>query len=180
MKNTNLLKMVLASLCLALAYVMPFLTGQVPEIGSMLCPMHIPVLICGFICGPAWGAAVGFVAPLLRSVTLGAPIIFPMAICMALELMAYGAVAGIMHKILPHKKPFIYCSLLVAMVAGRVIFGIAMFICVNLSGGSYTFMAFIASAITGSILGIVIQIILVPILVMLIEGLKIFRLREPK
>lgn len=74
--QNNLLKMVLAALFLALAYVMPFLTGQIPEIGSMLCPLHIPVLLCGFICGWPWGLAVGFIAPLFRSLTLGMPPFF--------------------------------------------------------------------------------------------------------
>ena len=77
---------------LALAYVMPFLTGQIPQVGSMLCPMHIPVLLCGFFCGAPWGLAVGFVAPLLRSFTLGMPPMFPTAFCMAFELAAYGFV----------------------------------------------------------------------------------------
>ena len=82
MKNHDkLLRSVLAALFLALAYVMPFLTGQIPEIGSMLCPLHIPVLLSGFVCGPLWGAVVGFVAPLLRSLTLGMPPLFPTAAC---------------------------------------------------------------------------------------------------
>ena len=90
-EHGKILKMVLAALFLALAYVLPFLTGQIPEIGSMLCPMHIPVLLCGFICGWQWGGVVGFVAPLFRSLTLGAPLFFPKAVCMAFELAAYGA-----------------------------------------------------------------------------------------
>ena len=74
MKNQNkTLKMVTAALCLALAFVLPFLTGQIPEVGSMLCPMHSPVLLCGFVCGWPWGLVVGFTAPLFRSLTLGAP-----------------------------------------------------------------------------------------------------------
>lgn len=48
--------MVLSALLLAIGLVLPFLTGQIPEIGSALLPMHIPVLICGFICGWQWGA----------------------------------------------------------------------------------------------------------------------------
>ena len=56
MKTKNsLMKMILAAVFLALAYVMPFMTGQIPEIGSKLCPLHIPVLLCGFICGWPWG-----------------------------------------------------------------------------------------------------------------------------
>ena len=170
MKNRNqLLKMILAALFLALAYVMPFLTLQIPEIGAMLCPMHLPVLICGFICGPVWGAVVGCIAPLLRSLVLGMPPLFPTAVCMAFELAAYGAVAGLMHKLLPRKKPFIYCSLITAMIAGRLVWGAVMFLCVGASGGHFTLAAFLAGAFTNAIPGIIVQIILVPVLVMLID-----------
>ena len=73
MKNQSTKKMILAALFLALCYLLPFLTGQIPEIGSMLLPMHLPVLLCGFVCGWPYGLGVGFAAPLLRSVTLGMP-----------------------------------------------------------------------------------------------------------
>ena len=175
MKKNQLLKMIIAALFLALAYVMPFLTGQIPEIGSMLCPMHLPVLLCGFICGPFWGLAVGFVAPLLRSVlTGGFPPMFPTAVCMAFELAAYGAVTGLMHKLLPRKKLYIYLSLLTAMVAGRLVWGAAMFFCVGAQGG-FTFAAFLAGAVTNALPGIAVQIVLVPVLVMLLENSKILK-----
>ena len=177
-KRNNALKLTLSALFLALAYVMPFLTGQIQTIGQMLCPMHIPVLLCGFICGWPWGLAVGFVAPLFRSLTLGMPIIFPNAVCMALELATYGAVAGILHKVLPRKKPYIYCSLLIAMIVGRLVWGAAMFAIVGINGGSFTFSAFIAGAITNSIPGIIIQIALIPIIVMLLESPKILKWRQ--
>ena len=172
------LKMILAALFLALAYVMPFLTGQIPEIGSMLCPMHLPVLLCGFICGPVWGLAVGFVAPLIRSLTLGMPPLFPTALCMAFELAAYGAVTGLMHKLLPRKKLYIYCSLLAAMLVGRLVWGAAMFVCIGMGGGGFTFAAFLAGAFTNAIPGIIVQIVLVPILVMLLDHPIILKLRD--
>lgn len=170
--------MILSALFLALAYVLPFLTGHVPEIGSMLCPMHLPVLLCGFISGPIWGAIIGFVAPLFRSLTLGMPPIFPTAICMAFELAAYGAVSGLMHKFLPRKKPCIYCSLLTAMIVGRLIWGACMFVAIGVGGGKFTFTAFLAGAITNAIPGIIIQIVLVPIAVMMLENTKFLKLRD--
>ena len=169
-KQNKILKLVLSAMFLALAYVLPFLTGQIPEIGSMLCPMHIPVLLCGFVCGWPWGLLVGIISPLLRSLTLGMPPLFPKAICMAFELAAYGAVAGIMHKLLPKKKISIYGSLLTAMVVGRIVYGVAMYICMNINGGSYTLAAFISGTITEAVPGIILQIVLIPILVMLIES----------
>ena len=180
MKNhSKILKMILAALFLAMAYVLPFLTGNIPEIGSMLCPMHLPLLLCGFFCGPVWGAIVGFIAPIFRSLmTGGFPPMFPTAVCMAFELATYGAVAGIMHKLLPRKKPFIYCSLIAAMISGRLIWGAAMFVCLGASGGAFTFAAFIAGAFTNAIPGIILQIVLVPIAVMILDNPKILKLRD--
>lgn len=173
--NNRLLKTVLSALLLAISFVMPFLTGQIPEIGSMLCPMHIPVLLCGFICGWPWGFAVGFIAPLLRSLTLGMPPLFPTAVCMAFELAAYGLVSGLMHKLLPRKKPYIYCSLLAAMLVGRLVWGVAMLICMGINGGGFTFAAFLAGAFTNAIPGIILQLVLVPLLVAVLDNPKILK-----
>lgn len=167
-KDSKILNLVLSAMFLALCYVLPFLTGQIPEIGAMLCPMHIPVLLAGFICGPKWGALVGFVAPILRSATLGMPPMFPTAICMAFELLVYGLVSGLMHKKLPNKNKYIYVSLIVSMILGRIVWGIAMFICIGISGGSFGLAAFLAGAITNSVPGIIVQIVLIPVIVMLI------------
>ena len=81
--NDSLKKMIYAALCLALCMVLPFLTANNPMLGNVFCLMHIPVLLCGFICGPWWGLAVGAIAPLLRSVTIGMPPLFPTAVAMA-------------------------------------------------------------------------------------------------
>ena len=161
--------MILAALFLALAYVLPFLTGQIPKVGSMLCPMHLPVLLCGFICGWPWGLAVGLIAPLLRSVTLGMPPMFPTAVCMAFELATYGAVSGVLYRVFPKKKGFIYATLLGAMVVGRAVWGIAMAICMGVSGTSFGFAAFLAGAVTNAIPGIIVQIVLIPILIMVLQ-----------
>ncbi len=172
MERTKILKMVISALFLALAYVLPFLTGQIPEIGAMLCPMHLPVLLSGFICGWGWGLAVGVTAPLLRSLTLGMPPFFPTAVCMALELATYGAISGLAYRLLPRRKPFIYISLLIAMIAGRLVWGAAMFVCLGVTGGGFTLSAFIAGALTEALPGILIQIVLIPVILMLLESRK--------
>lgn len=166
------MKMILAAMFLALAFVLPFLTGQIPQIGARLCPMHIPVLLCGFICGWPWGLLVGFAAPLLRSFTLGMPPFYPEAVCMAFELAAYGALAGVMYRILPKKKPFIYCSLLIAMLLGRLVWGLAMTVCMGIEGSGFGAAAFVAGAFVNALPGIAVQIVVIPVLVMLAEKLK--------
>ena len=114
-KTTDVKKLTYSALFLALAFVLPFLTGQIQQIGSMLCPMHIPVILCGFICGAPWGACVGVLTPLLRSVTLGMPVLFPNAACMAVELAVYGLVAGLLYEMLPKAKASVYIALILAI-----------------------------------------------------------------
>ena len=167
--KTNLKTLVLAALFLALALVLPFLTGQIPEIGSMLCPMHIPALLCGFFCGWPWGLAVGLIAPVLRSLLFSMPPMYPMAVCMAFELATYGAVSGYLYGKLPHKKSSIYVSLLTAMVAGRLVWGLARFLCSGLDVSAFGLSAFWSGAVATAIPGIIVQILLIPVLVMALE-----------
>ena len=121
-------QLVPAALFLALAFVLPLLTGQVPKVGNMLCPMHFPVLLCGFVLGGPWGLAVGFAAPLLRSVLFGMPPMFPVAISMAFELATYGLVSGLLWRRAKHNLPALYAVLLTAMVSGRIVWGIVRFV----------------------------------------------------
>ena len=173
MKTTNVKKMTLAAMFLALAFVMPFITGQIPQIGSKLCPMHIPVLLCGFFCGAPWGLIVGFIAPLLRSLVLGMPPMFPTALCMAFELATYGLLCGLLYKILPKKKLYIYVSLVTSMILGRLVWGVSMFMCLGFSGGTFTLGAFFAGAVANALPGIITQLVLVPIVVMLLQNTKV-------
>lgn len=166
-------KLAFSALYLAIALVLPFLTGQIPEIGSMLCPMHIPVLLCGFMCGWPWGMAVGFIAPLLRSLTLGMPPMFPTGIAMAFELAAYGAVSGVAYRLLPRKKAYVYVALVIAMVCGRVVWGVVRYLIAGLQSTSFTLEAFWAGAITTAIPGIILHIVLIPPLVMLLKRAKL-------
>ena len=127
MTSLQIRKLTYAALFLALALVLPFLTGQIPEIGKALSPMHIPALLCGFLCGWPWGLAVGFIAPLLRSVLFGMPAMFPGAVAMAFELAVYGGLAGLLYRLLPRKKRNVYITLIVSMIAGRLVWGACSF-----------------------------------------------------
>ena len=132
LSSLQIRKITYSALYLAIAMVLPFLTGQIPEIGSMLCPMHIPALLCGFVCGWPWGLAVGFISPLLRSLIFGMPTMFA-AIAMAFEMGVYGAVAGFLYQVLPKVKWRIYPVLLISMVLGLLVcyaFGTAWFLLV--------------------------------------------------
>ncbi len=159
---------VLAAFFLALTFVMPFLTMQIPEIGSALLPMHLPVLICGFVCGGPLGALVGFIAPLLRSAIFGMP---PMvvAVSMSFEMAAYGFFCGLLYDKLPKNIASTYVSLLLSMIIGRVVWGIAAFAIFSFVGNPFTFTIFLNGAFISAIPGIIAQIVIVPLLVIALE-----------
>ena len=168
-KSTN---WVLSSLFLALALVLPFLTGQFQELGNKLLPMHIPVLLCGFICGPIFGAIVGFISPLLRFALFGMPTIFPIGISMCFELATYGLVSGILYS--KHKdKKGIYLTLIISMLFGRVVWGITQFIIYGFDNVNFGLDIFVSAAFIQAIPGIVIQIIIIPIIIMTLQKSKL-------
>ena len=162
-------KMIYAALYLAIALVLPFITGQIPEIGKLLSPMHIPVLLCGFMCGWPWGLAVGVIAPLLRSVLFGMPALFPNAVAMAFELPAYGAVAGILYRVLPRRKWTPYLVLIIAMIAGRLVWGAVQLYLSGLTGSEFTVGIFLTRAVVETIPAIILQIVLIPVLVLAMD-----------
>ena len=165
----NLSRMILAAMFLALALVLPFLTGQIQQIGNALCPMHIPVLLCGFFCGPWYGLAVGLIAPLLRFVLFGMPPLMPIGIAMCVELAVYGLTAGLLYRLLPRKKPYVYVALLGAMLAGRILWGAAQYVLFGLGKTEFGWTAFLSGAFLNAIPGILVQLVLIPILVMVLQ-----------
>ena len=169
MNSTQLRKLTYSALYMAIALILPLVTGQIPEIGAMLCPMHIPALLCGFMCGWPWGVAVGFISPLLRSVMFGMPAMFPAAIAMAFELAVYGGMAGLLYSRLPRKKWMIYAALLISMIAGRVVWGAVQALLAGLSGNSFTWTLFLTGAVINAIPGIIMQLALIPVLVVTMD-----------
>ncbi len=181
MKNKKIEKLVLAAMFLALGMVLPFFTGQIPQIGKMLLPMHIPVLLCGLICGWNYGMAVGFVLPLLRSAVFTMPVMFPTAVGMAAELMTYGGVIGFLYA---HSRwqciVSLYRCLIAAMVSGRVVWGFAQLFLLGIGAEGFTLQAFLAGALLNAIPGIVVQLVLVPAVMLALHktGLVPFRKAE--
>ncbi len=177
MKKTDVTRLTLAALFVALGLVLPFVTGQIPEIGSMLLPMHLPALLCGFVCGWPYGLAVGFVTPLLRSLLFGMPPLMPTAIAMAFELAAYGALAGLLYARLPRSRANVFVSLAGAMLAGRVVWGLVSWALYGLIlAKPFTLSLFFAGAFVKAWPGIVAQLILVPLIVLALERARLLPL----
>lgn len=153
----------LSAMFLAIGMVLPFLTGQIPEVGNMMLPMHIPVLLCGLICGWQYGAVLGFVLPLIRYFVFGMPVLFPTGTAMAFELMTYGLVIGFVYSVSRWKCIIsLYRALIAAMIAGRIVWAAAQMILLGVSGGTFTMKMFLAGAFFNAVPGIIIQLVLIP------------------
>lgn len=163
MQKRNIQNLALAAMFLCIGLVLPLLTSQIKEIGDTLLPMHIPVLLCGLICGAEYGFLVGIVMPFLRSLLFGMPPIYPNAVWMALELAAYGLVIGLLYLQFKHKNVWgIYISLITAMLAGRVVWGISKVILLGIQGKTWSFSLFIIGGFVDALPGIILQLILIP------------------
>lgn len=162
-------KLVVSAMLLALGILLPFLTGGNRELGTLLSLMHIPVLLCGFLCGWSYGLLVGFLAPVIRSVLFGMPPMPFVAIPMAFELATYGVVAGVVYRILSKRvqskqNVAIFTALIVAMVIGRVVNVIAA----SFYGSAISVLA-IKNVFVGTLPGIILQIILIPTILLTLK-----------
>jgi thiamine transporter ThiT len=171
MKQTPIQRLAFASLFLALSIVLPLLISPIPEIGQRLLPMHIPVLLCGFFCGWKYGFIVGVLAPLLKTLFPPAPPIYPIGIAMSLELGTYGLITALFYQLLPKKNYFTYLTLIIAMVCGRVIYGIVISILISFEGRMYTLSLFVSQTVIQAIPGIILQILLIPAIVLSLKKL---------
>lgn len=164
-------KLVLTAFFIALGFILPFFTGQIPSIGNKLLPMHIPILLCGFVCGWRYGLIAGFITPITRSLIYGMPPMF-IAVSMAFELAAYGLIAGFLYQKLAKTKTNLFISLISAMIGGRIVWGIVSYFIYGMNNVPFGLEIFIGGAFINAIPGIIIQIIIIPIIITALEKAK--------
>ena len=163
MNKSYVKNLIVSALFLSLGIVLPFFTGQIKEIGDSLLPMHIPVMLCGLICGAHYGFAVGLILPILRSIIVAMPPLYPNAVWMSAELATYGFVIGFLY--FSRNKNglcWIFCCLVTSMICGRVVWGVAKTFLLGMTGKAFTFQAFVAGGFTDAIPGIILQLALIP------------------
>ena len=169
---TNTKRLILAGLCVALGIVLPVAFHSVANAGSIFLPMHIPVLLCGLICGWPYGLACGVLAPLLSSLITGMP---PMAFLpsMLCELAVYGFVSGLLMRYVKTGKLLadLYISLVGAMLLGRLVLGLLN--AVLFHAGEYSVALWTTSAFVTALPGIVIQLAVIPVLVFALKKSKL-------
>ncbi len=178
-KMSNVKKSIITAVCIALCYVIPLMFHGIQNAGNIFCPMHIPVFICGLICGWQYGLLCGIAGPALSSALSGMP---PVAILpsMMVELAVYGTAAGLMMKLVRTKSTYadLYISLIVAIVCGRVLAGLAK--ALIFARGSYSMSAWIAGSVVTSWPGTVIQLVFIPTIVFALMKSHLIPERYPK
>ena len=176
---SNVKKSIITAVCIAPCYVIPLMFHGIQNAGSIFCPMHIPVFICGLICGWQYGLLCGIAGPALSSALSGMP---PVAILpsMMVELAVYGTAAGLMMKLVRTKSTYadLYISLIVAIVCGRVLAGLAK--ALIFARGSYSMSAWIAGSVVTSWPGTVIQLVFIPTIVFALMKSHLIPERYPK
>lgn len=165
-------KLVISAMLLALGIVLPFFTGQIQQIGNLLLPMHIPVFLCGLICGWQYGGAVGSILPLLRSFMFGMPHLYPNAVAMAFELAAYGLFSGLIYEKCKKNLLSIYISMLSAMLLGRLVWGGVQWLLLGINDTSFTLQMFFTGALINAVPGIALQLILIPAIMSVLLSLE--------
>lgn len=150
----------LSGIFLLLGLILPFVTGQIPQFGSMLLPMHLPVMLAG-LCLPMPNALlISFLLPIVRSLLFTMPPMYPSAIAMAFELGTYAIVINFIFKRFKKKNTVaVYCSLIPSMLLGRFAWGAMMYMLTGIG-----FEAFLASAFINALPGIVLQLVLIPLI----------------
>lgn len=163
MKEGIVKKLTLSALFLAVGFVLPMLFGQIPVIGQMLLPMHIPIFLCAMLCGWKYSAVIGFILPILRSLIFSVPILYPTAVAVAFELATYGIVTGVIYASARRQTlKTVYLSMGVAMLCGRVVRCVAEIILLGIQGKAFAWQSFASGVLLSAIPGIILQLTLIP------------------
>lgn len=178
-KMTPIVKCAVTAACMALCVVLPLALHVIPNAGTLISPMHLPVLLCGMICGWQYGLVCGLLGPVLSGFITGmpGPAYLP---TMMVELAIYGLVTGLMIRLVRTGKLVadIYISLLTAMLAGRIVTGVVR--ALIFSAGSYSFKAWATGYFVSSFPGIVLQLILIPVLYLSLQKAHLIPARYAK
>ena len=169
-------KLTLTAVCTALCVVLPLAFHAIPNGGSLLSPMHLPVLLCGLVCGGPMGLACGLGGPLLSSLVTGMPGAAYLP-AMMVELGVYGLTSGLLMNNIRTGRPRLdlYLSLISAMLLGRMAAGLVNSLIFQ--AGSYSPVLWLSSYFLTAWPGMLLQLLLLPILITALEKAKLIPCR---
>ena len=155
-------ELVLSGLLLASGIILPMIFHMFGMTGPVVLPMHIPVLLGGFLLPPTMAFMLGIITPVISGLLTGMPVMFPMAVIMAAEVGVYGITASLSTSKL---KLSLIPSLIISMIAGRIAAGLTVAVLVRFFGIKMNPVTYVTGAIVTGIPGIIIQLIFIPTLV---------------
>ncbi len=184
MKKHTTLSVTTCALCVALGILLPLAFHWVglKAVAKFFSPMHLPVFLCGLLAGPWYGLLCGLILPYLSSLLTSMPAAFPNALVMTFEMAAYGCFAGLFLQLLFRKVRrlwVVYPALILAMLAGRAVYGISYAILFALQQTPYSFEAFLSGAFVTTWPAIVTQIILLPAMVFALKKANVLQTYQP-
>lgn len=166
-KKVTIKELVLSGLLLASGIVLPMIFHLFSMTGPIALPMHIPVLIGGFLLPPQLALSLGVITPLVSGLLTGMPVMFPMSIIMAFELGLYGLTASLVTRKL-RLSPII--SLIISMIVGRIVAGLTVAVLVQLFSIKMNPILYVKGAVITGLPGIAIQLIFIPSLIYAIRA----------
>lgn len=168
-------KLVFTAVCAALCVVLPMAFHAIPNGGSVFLPMHIPVLLCGLACGWLYGGVCGLIGPALSCLLTSMPSVAYLP-SMMVECCTYGLVSGLLMRFVRTKHPTVdlYISLICAMLAGRIIAGLAK---AFLFAPGTPIFAWVTTSLVTGLPGIVAQLLLMPLLIFALTRAKMLPAR---
>lgn len=172
-------KAILTAACIALCVVLPMAFHAIPNAGNIYCPMHMPVLLCGLVCGWPFGLLCGVAGPVLSSLFTGMPSMAYLP-AMIIELAVYGLTAGLLMQVVHTKRVMadLYISLVVALLAGRIVAGASR--ALIFASGSYSLEAWVTSYFVTALPGLLIQLALLPVIAVALEKARLIPVRYPR
>ena len=179
-KQSTVKQLCLCALMIALCVIIPLFFHAI-GLGGAMSPMHLPVLLCGLLCGPWYGLACGLLGPLLCSLATGMPDGVRL-LCMLPELAAYGLASGLLMRLIhtKHTLADIYLSMLPAMLLGRILAGLTKALVLLSSAKGYSLALWASAYFVETLPGTVLQLVLLPILVLALMKARAIPERYPK
>jgi len=181
MDKDKIKNLALSAMFFAMGIVIPFVFGQIPQVGSMLLPMHIPVFLCAFVCGWKYAVPMAVLLPIFRSVIFGRPNMYPEAVSIAFEMAAYAFIADFLYNHFKRQcMKSIYNCLFISMITGRIVRCIVQLFLLRLNEMPFTITQVLTGVIITGIPGIILQLILIPTTMFILNRTKLIKFKNTK
>lgn len=167
----------LAGLLGALGLLLPIGFHALGWGGKIFLPMHLPILVGGFLLNASIAGSLGLIVPLLSAVLTGMPPLAPpVAPLMAIELLIKGSVASFAYRRL--RLP-LAAALLLALISDWLVLALAAFGLAEFFRIEDSPLIYVGGAIALSWPGTVLQAAIAPLAVRVIEQ-RVPRLAEAR